>query len=211
MNTRDYKQFSPGCCYHIYNRSNDKRDIFLDDDDYGMFMLRLKQNLFPESYEKHRTPPLPTGSFSLVAYSLMPNHFHLKIRQNGDVPITKLMLRLCTSYSKYFNKRHDRIGHLFQDRYKTKLIDSNKYLLWVSAYIHLNSKLANPTVDPISYKWSSLGEYARGEDGICEKSVILKQFGSPREYLKFVEESYQPLREKKLMDKELKELGVDLG
>src|SRR3989344_4039803 len=96
MNNRDYKISASGQYYHIYNRGNAKQNIFLDDSDYKFFLLRLKQNIFPSEIEnkKFRINPLPPNSFSILAYCLMPNHFHFLIRQNRDIPTGKLMLKL---------------------------------------------------------------------------------------------------------------------
>ena len=68
----------------------------------------------------------------------MPNHFHILIRQNTDLSLTKIISKICTSYSKYFNKKYDRVGALFQDQFKSEHVAKNEYLLWLSAYIHLN-------------------------------------------------------------------------
>src|SRR3989344_2415277 len=106
MGNRDYKQFGAGEYYHIYNRGNNKNDIFIDNNDYAFFIARVRQNLFPSQNTKFRSQPLPEGSFTLVNYCLMPNHFHFLIRQNKELSTSKLILRICTSYSKYFNKKY---------------------------------------------------------------------------------------------------------
>jgi putative transposase len=156
MNTRDYKQYGKGEYYHIYNRGNLKADIFLDDEDYKSFLFRLQRNLFPEEdFSKIRTQKLPANCFSLVAYCLMPNHYHLLIRQNTDLPTSKLITKICTSYAKYFNKKYDRVGHLFQDKFRQALVDNDSYLLWLSAYIHQNPAVARLVDKPEMYPWSS--------------------------------------------------------
>lgn len=111
MGNRDYKNFGAGEYYHIYNRGNGKQDIFLSQDDFNFFILKLNQNLFPIIYKQRyfRSPPLPENCFSLICYCLMPNHFHLLIRQNKEITTSKLILRVCTSYSKYFNKKYDKV------------------------------------------------------------------------------------------------------
>src|SRR3989338_10709114 len=118
MGIRDYKNFGPGSFFHIYNRGNNKQEIFLDDGDYSFFTLRLKQNLYPERFDELKVQPLPSNSFSLISYCLMPNHFHLILRQNSNIPTSKLILKVCSSYAKVFNKKHDRVGHVFQDQFK---------------------------------------------------------------------------------------------
>jgi REP element-mobilizing transposase RayT len=199
MGTRDYKQFGAGEYYHIYNRGNNKNDIFLDDQDFNYFVSKVRQNLFPEENTKFRSQPLPKGTFSLIAYCLMPNHFHLLIRQNTNLPTSKLILRICTSYSKYFNKKYEKVGHLFQDQFKQVLIDDNNYLRWLSAYIHQNPKVAGLTEKPSEYRWSSYQEFVgdRGSN-LCEKEIILDQFNkSAKEYKYFVESSYEIIKQNK--------------
>ncbi|MEK9209095.1 MAG: transposase, partial [Patescibacteria group bacterium] len=114
MLTRDYKSSAPGEYYHAYNRGNAKEPVFLDDDDYRFFLLRLDQNLSSDIAVNRHFRPLPPNSFSLISYCLMPNHFHLLLRQDRDIPTSKLIGKICTSYSMYFNKKYGRVGHVFQ-------------------------------------------------------------------------------------------------
>ena len=191
MNNRDYKQWAAGNYYHIYNRGNGKQDIFLDNQDYNFFLMRLRQNLFPKEDYNFRTPPLPENSFSLISYCLMPNHFHFLLRQNENVQITKLISRLCTSYSKYFNKKHGRVGHVFQDKFKQSLVDDNKYLVWLSAYIHQNPKVAGLVKNMDDYKWSSYSEFIGSKtDTMCDRKIILSQFNSQKLFKEFTEDSF---------------------
>lgn len=179
MRNRDYKQFAQGQYYHIYNRGNGKKNIFKDANDYHFFMLRLRQNLFPDEKVKTRLSLLPPDSFSLISYCLMPNHFHFLIRQNANIPMTKLMSRLSTSYSIYFNRKYEKVGHVFQDQYKQVIIDDSEYLVWLSAYIHQNPKVANLVERSEDYEWSSYPEYiGKVGEGICDKMIILEQFAN---------------------------------
>ena len=188
-----YKQFGEGQYYHIYNRGNNKANIFIDEDDFSFFILRLKQNLFPDDKIK-RIQPLPEGSFSLIAYALMSNHFHLLLRQNKDIPTSKLLARLCTSYSKYFNKKYERVGHVFQGRFKQVNIKDDGQLLWLTAYIHQNPCLSNIATKAKDYRWSSCNEYIKSPDGLCEKGVILNQFDDKIKYLEFMENALPILK-----------------
>lgn len=197
MNTRDYKQFGEGACYHIYNRGNGKENIFLDDDDFIFFILRLKQNLFPDNKSRERLSLLPENSFSLISYCLMPNHFHLLLKQNKSIPTSKLLLRVCSSYSKYFNKKHNHIGHVFQDCFKQILIDDDLYLRWLTCYIHQNPKVAGLVVDLNKYRWSSYGEFLDNRKELCEKEIILEQFKNIKEFQEFTETSYEIIKERK--------------
>ncbi len=191
MNNRDYKDFTKNEIYHIYNRGVGRMDIFLDQEDYIIFLTRLKENLFPELNKKDHLPKylyrrksLPPDSFHLLSYCLMPNHFHILIKQNTDLPITKLVLKICTGYSKYFNKKYTRVGSIFQDKFKSVLIENNEQLLWTSFYIHTNPIKAEIVTDLNKYQWSSYPDYAGLRNGIlCKKDLILNQFKSKESYL----------------------------
>lgn len=175
MNNRDYKIFGSGMYYHVYNRGNLKENIYHDKQDYLFFLNRLKQNIYPDENNKSRNP-LGSNLFSLICYCLMPNHFHLLIKQLDEVPLSKLMLRLCTSYSKYRNLKYDKVGHVFQDQYKQVIIDGNEYLLWLSSYIHLNPVKAGIVKYPYEYRWSSFSEYlGKGDFELCQKDIVLDQ------------------------------------
>lgn len=205
MNKRDYKRFAPGEYYHIYNRGVGKMDIFNNNSDYENFIKRLQLILgFKESIVRGVRPlsikSVPKDSFTIVAYCLMPNHFHMLVRQNTDVSITHLISKLCTSYSMYFNKKYNRVGGLFQDIFKSINVDGNEYLLWLSAYIHQNPVVAGVAWDLGQWKWSSYPEYAEGKEGVCGKDVILGQYKDKVEYKNFVESSYDAIRKKGLIE-----------
>ncbi|MEX0621928.1 MAG: transposase [Candidatus Woykebacteria bacterium] len=149
------KQYVENGHYHVYNRGVEKRRIFLDDQDYRVFLHLLKFYLEPNANpEKHpltdltgfvpnRVRPISTlsGEIDLFCYCLMPNHFHLMVRQKGKEGMKKLLLRLSTTYSMYFNRRYNRVGHLFQGPYRATLVDNDNYLLHLSRYIHQNPSL----------------------------------------------------------------------
>lgn len=169
------KIYVKGGYYHLYNRGVEKRDIFLDNRDYKVFLYFLKQYLSPPE------PPLPSimigttgvtpararpiktvyGFVQLLAYCLMPNHFHLLIKQVSQDGITQLMNRIGTNYGMYFNKRYERVGPLFQGVYKAVLVESDEQLLHLSRYIHLNPfESENRDFQRlIEYPYSSYGDY----------------------------------------------------
>lgn len=149
------KTYIENAHYHVYNRGVDKRKIFLDNYDCSMFLHYLR--LYLLSIEELKEEVL-TGhtkvrflnlnlskEVSLLSFALMPNHFHLLLKQNSVDGITKLMKRITTAYAMYFNKKYKRVGPLFQHIYKACLVDTDPYLLHLSRYIHLNSKMINPT------------------------------------------------------------------
>ncbi|MCX6705156.1 MAG: transposase [Candidatus Woesebacteria bacterium] len=156
--------------YHIYNRGVEKRIIFQDGHDYGVFMKYLKEILLPPDPRKLNTMftirgqsyqgvkhPLKNycDEIDLLAYCLMPNHFHLEIKQNKKDSIEGLMRALMTRYSMYFNKRYGRVGSLFQGRYKAVLIDDEAYIVHLSRYIHLN---------PVEYTKDLVSAYSSYEN-----------------------------------------------
>lgn len=194
MKNRDYKKFSKLSIHHIYNRGVGKMKIFRNSQDYNVFMLRLKEYLLPDrvdwsklSHREKRRKPLPPNSFSLISYCLMPNHFHLLIQQLTDLPTSKLISKLCTTYSIYFNKKYDRVGALFQDQFKAVLIENNDQLLWTSVYIHKNPLEAELVEELDDYNWNSYGEYSEnGIHSLCVKNIITDQYHSIHEYLDLV-------------------------
>jgi len=195
MVNRDYKDSAPGTYFHVYNRGNKKEDIFLDESDFRFFLLKLRQYLLPDEKDKSRLSLLPKDSFSLISYCLMPNHFHLLIRQNLDIPTSKLLLRVCTSYSKYFNKKYDKVGHIFQDQFKQVTIGDNDYLKWLSCYIHQNPKVAGLVSKIADYGWSSYRDFiGKDSNGICDKEIILSQFDSSNDFKHFTESSYEVIK-----------------
>jgi putative transposase len=197
MNNRDYKKFIPGNIFHIYNRGNNKERIFLDEQDYKAFIFRLglclgftekelnKENLTAMPYSRIRITDANKNNFKLHAFSLMPNHFHLLIEQIEDIPISKLMSKLCTSYSKYVNKKYDSAGHTFQDCFKAVLMENNPQLMWTSAYIHMNPVKDKIVKYPSEYPWSSYNDYVSNRNlPIIEKELLLSIFGDQKSFIK---------------------------
>lgn len=157
--------------YHIYNRGVEKRDIFLDSQDYSVFLGYLKTYLEPKDNKKlqqtidsnevdfrEKDKAIKqlrlnnfTNEIDLLCYALMPNHFHLLIKQNSAHTIDRFINSLATRYAMYFNRKYKRVGVLFQGVYKAVLVDSDNYLLHLTKYIHLNSsKNSNDSSLPTS-------------------------------------------------------------
>ena len=179
------KQYVPETYYHIYNRGVEKRKIFLDDQDYTVFLGLLKRYLSKKSeLDKYgRDGVTFYDDIELEAYCLMPNHFHMLIYVGYNPrAMSELMRRVCTSYTMYFNKKYTRVGHLFQGRFKASRITTDEYLVHISRYIHLNPK------DYLNWQYSSLPYYIGGwktEWVRPEKIYGLYEWGS---YEKFLED-----------------------
>lgn len=181
MTTRHHV-LAPEEFYHCYNRGTDKRTIFFDRADYERFLellylcnsaspvnVRDIKKLRNSVYDFERGESL----VSIGAYCLMPNHFHILITSQIEGGITTFMSKVSTGYSMYFNKRYARTGALFQGKFKSQHADSDEYLKYLYAYIHLNpvklidkdwkergSKDAAKSFDfAASYNYSSLGDY----------------------------------------------------
>ena len=145
--------------YHVYNRGVNKRRIFVDDQDYKTFLAYLKIYLCPQNTDNLKsvlgdpeaTPKqkddvlraLRLNNFNnkvdLNAYNLMPNHFHFLLQQKEEWHMQSFLQSLITRYSMYFNKRHNRVGGLFESTYKAVRVLSNEQLFYVTRYIHRNS------------------------------------------------------------------------
>lgn len=150
------KIYSENNYYHIYNRGVEKRKIFLDKQDYAVFLSYLKNYLLPknekELYDRLSGPTITykerdkilkllrlnnfDGEITFLAYCLMPNHFHFFIKQKSAQSIDKFMQSLCTRYTMYFNRKYKRVGSLFQAVYKAVLVDNEVQFIYLSKYIH---------------------------------------------------------------------------
>lgn len=148
------KTYIPNRIYHVYNRGVEKRQIFMDDEDYRAFLFSLKLYLSPlisndelNTYAGgtlYKVPPVVKSQLNLhnevylLAFNLQPNHFHLQLKQITTTGMTKLMRRVCTRYSGYFNKKYNRTGKLFEGHYKAIPLDKPLDILYTSYYINLN-------------------------------------------------------------------------
>ena len=132
----------PDSYYHIYARGASRQPIFLDEQDYRVFLSLLERYLSPHEIRDAAGMPYDKliDDISLLCYCLMRNHFHLLVYQVHEHTMTRLMRGVMTSYSRYFNKKYQRSGSLFESRYKASRISSDEYLLHISRYIHLNPK-----------------------------------------------------------------------
>lgn len=155
---RNARMKSESGIYHIMVRGINRQNIFTDTADRYKFLDIVQQYKAKCGY-------------SLFAYCLMDNHVHLILKE-GEEPLEGLMKRIGVSYVSWYNGKHNRIGHLFQDRYKSEVIEDDRYMLEVIRYVHQNPVKAGITAEPGSYPWSSYTEYL-GTAHITDTAFIL--------------------------------------
>ncbi len=156
--------------YHVMLRGNERKNLFLDDEDKQSFINTFKRLMRHEHANKDKNEK----KFFIYAYCLMDNHIHILINQGEDT-ISRIIKRIGTSYAYYFNKKYSRIGHLFQDRFKSEPIENDSYLLAVTRYIHNNPVKAGIADLPFQYRWSSYIDYiddSRTDDFVETSSVL---------------------------------------
>ena len=165
--------------YHIFNRGVEKRTVFLTGHDYKRFLNTLIYYQIEESNVKFSSRSLlniisaqnSKKQVEIIGYCLMPNHYHLLLKQNIDNGISTLLRKVSNSYTKYFNTKHERVGPLFQGAFKARLIENNEALLHVLRYIHLNPFVdGSDQVLDLSYPYSSYGEYVN-KQRICNTRI----------------------------------------
>lgn len=206
----------PGEFYHIFNRGVEKRNIYTSIKDYQRFKNTLFHYLISNKKFTDENPSIETLNklnldkalaegfkkpVEILAYCLMPNHFHLLLKQLTETGITEYLHQVTTSYTRHFNLKYERVGGLFQGTFKSRRIDSEEQLVYVSKYIHRNpinsNKIYLDWKEALAYRWSSLGDYSKSELGLVFKNPVLASFKNPRSYLKFVGEDFE---EKELIE-----------
>lgn len=187
--------FVNGEYYHIYNRGLEKQNIFANNKDYSRFIQAIFyyqiQNPKPKfsTYRKIKTFPINENKkiVDIICYCLMPNHFHLLIKQVKEGGISEFMRKISESSTKYRNTKYNRLGPLFQGAFKAVHIETEEQLVHVSRYIHLNPLVSLLVKDLKIYPWSSYLEYiGLRNNKAVRKEEILSLFKSPKEYEKFV-------------------------
>jgi putative transposase len=208
-------QFTNDYLYHVYNRGTEKRTIFTEDADYFRFIHDLYEfnnvkAVLHLSRKLSDSVLIGRGSTStnrermveIVAFCLMPNHFHFILRQTKEGGIVKFMQKVGTGYTMYFNQKNKRSGVLFQGRFKAILVDNDEYFLPLLNYIHLNPvELAEPEwreegikdkdkVDNFleNYRWSSYQDYIgiKNFPSVINKEFFNGYFKSAGSYKNFI-------------------------
>ena len=229
-------QFVENQIYHIYNRGVEKRDIFLDDKDYLRFIHDLfefndRDPAFNVAYyfnskskevksqylEKERKPRKLL--VEILLFTLMPNHFHLLLKQKQENGIVKFMQKLGTGYTNYFNKKYDRVGGLFQGRFKAVLINEEAHFIHIPFYFHTNPiDLIYESSTSIdwrgqiefleNYRWSSFLDYIGKKNfpSVTSRKFLLEFWGGEKEYRK---ETEKWLRERDENIDKIKEITLE--
>lgn len=202
MNMPKIKNHAPEEYYHIYNRGMQKQPIFETDHDRLRFLFlllvfqgknsiknmsrELKSNV--QSSTLHISPELEkeilkNRTVELVTFCLMPNHFHIQVLEKTEGGIAKYMQRILTAYTKYFNVRYQKTGHLLQGSYKSVWMEDDLQLMHASAYIHKNpNELIKWKNNLKEYPWSSLQDYVSLNrfNNLLSTSIILDRYDNKK-------------------------------
>jgi len=202
--------FAEGEYYHVYNRGTEKRKLFLDKSDHERFisLLYLCNNTHPV-HRSDRKNLSTLKLFSLQreetlvdigAYCLMPNHFHLLLREHSEGGLTLFMQKVSVAYAMYFNKKYSRKGVLFEGKFKAQHVTKDEHLKYLFAYIHLNpigiidrewkkhriKNKADAKRYIKNYVYSSFFDYAntetRPENNILNKSAFPEYFETIKDF-----------------------------
>lgn len=195
---------APDSFYHVYARGHSKHRIFVDEQDYLYFLKLFERYLASEEVKNEFGVSYPNfyNKVELVAYCLMPNHFHLLVYQHHQGALTAFMRSLMTSYSRYFNARYKRSGSLFESRFRASLITDDSYLEHITRYIHLNPRRWR------DYEYSSLPYYLQQiAVSWLRPERVMRIFSGPEEYLQFVADYTE---NKKMLDILKQELANDM-
>lgn len=205
--------------YHVYNRGVDKRDIFFETYDIERFIdgiveFNTEEPLGGLREYLHNKRNVTSGDHSkteklvdIVAYCLNPNHYHILVQARSDTGVSEFTRRLSIGYTGYFNAKQERTGVLLQGRTKVKHIDTNEYLLHVSAYINLNYRIHGFNEDDLVK--SSFDEYREDIQGICKKDIILDQFHSREDYGMFAGTTVEATKNERLFQKFIKNIEME--
>jgi putative transposase len=191
--------------YHVFNRGVERRTVFLNKREYRRFLdtfifYRLDQSALlrysrvqllnkETKYDFEQKLVFCPPRVSILSYCLMPNHFHLLLRQDKENGISSFMADITNSYTKYFNTKHKRIGSLFQGPFQAVHIESEEQLIHLSRYIHINPFVSSVVeLNQISsYPYSSLGSYLGMEkQPWLVSQIVLSHFAETNSYKQFV-------------------------
>ena len=164
-------KINPDICYHLYNRGNNKEPVFFENENYLYFLEQFKKHVLP--------------FIEVYAYCLMPNHFHFFVRVIDKDPFEKGIKNFFISYSKAINKKYNRVGSLFQGRYKVSEVTSNSYFTKIIIYIHQNPVVAKLVKKMEEYKYSSYAAYLSNKKTVINKQEALDWFSGLESFIAY--------------------------
>ncbi len=203
------KELFEGGYYHVYNRGVAKQKIFNKRQDYVVFLRYLKEYLLPHDHpdrillqgiNPRRKAITLFGEVELLAYCLMPNHFHLMIHNITTGGLSRFMKAISTNYAMYYNYEYKRVGPLFQGVYKAVAINNEEYYKWITRYIHRNPIAVLARDKPLwSYEFSSypsyIGLWKADWLNSGEISSMFSEVNPRHSYKNFVEDSVDLISE----------------
>lgn len=190
--------------YHLFNRGVERRPIFLTSRDQERFVSLLEYYRFygnSKSYSHYLALSLEERTafrqilnqkpvaVDILAYCLMPNHFHLLVRQNIKKGIHHFLSNIANGYAKYFNTKRHRVGPLYQGPFKAVYVETDEQLIHLSRYIHINPVVSDviPLEDLDEYPWSSFPAYlGKVKSSFLTMSPVLDHFNGPSSYRNFI-------------------------
>ncbi len=161
--------------YHVMMRGVNRQDIFECDKDYLKFLDLLHRAAFPRDEQNHALPP----NIVVFCYCLMPNHVHLLVRETPAIRISDAIKSISVAYAYYFNQKYEHIGHLFQDRFRSEVVNDMAYFITLFRYIHQNPVAAKISESVDDYRWSSWAEFntnlPKVDVHVCAVSSVLQR------------------------------------
>ena len=171
--------FLKGCYYHIYNRTIGEAKLFFNPGNYPYCMHLIKRYA-------------PRYGAAVIAYCLMPNHYHFLLRQETDVPLSRFVSVLFNAYVQAVNRQQGRKGTLFEGRFRHVLVEEEGYIIQLCRYIHLNPVKAGLVADPAAWPYSDYLEWLNERTGdLKDEGFIRERFSTPDEYRAFVREGME--------------------
>jgi REP element-mobilizing transposase RayT len=182
---KDTLTWQKGMYYHIYNRGVSKVTIFHEETNFLFTIRKIKEYC-------------QANNISMIAYCLMPNHYHFLVRQDGEEPAGILPQFVFNSYTKAYNKKYETSGTLFEGRFRAKVIQTKSHLLHLCRYIHGNPVKDGLVADPADWTYSNYLDWIGERDGkLVDRDFIENQFGNAEEYKKFL---FEYLKSRQLPD-----------
>ena len=169
---RKNRKIYKGGVYHIISRGNESRNIFKSYFDYIRFLKILKEEQ-------------ENCNIEIICYCLMPNHIHLMLKLS-ETNLSLFMYKLLFYYSRWFNIKYNRMGHLFQNRFKSEVVEDGYYTIELIRYIHLNPCRANLVQHPIDYQWSSFKSLKEQEKDKIVSNYALGFFSTIKSFEDFI-------------------------